>query len=594
MLAHPSQSTVNHLIHLLASSSTCAMVDPYTATPLDFAKLEFRLLRVQPGAASSVIKCTLQTYSLADNPSYVALSYTWGPARTHDFIELNGVSTPVRETLWCFLHRQRERTEYGLFWVDAVCINQSKVLELNHQVQMMGRIYGSADSVSVWLGNAHSQSDIAMGRLRIGISQVNGGGQSSDAGFKGAWTKEEGQAILLLFNRGYWRRMWVIQEVLLAKNVIVHCGSHCVDWNLLEGVLAYLRAVKRLALEFYTPSSNAILASPAIALLKTKAERAGNPQPLRVLVRSYTSHESTDVRDKVYSLLGIADDASGIIVDYKKSAKDVLLDVLAHESRRPTLFGSQITQRKGELMRLRLTLQKILKVKVAESELHTHVGELWDWSYRTSRSCLFSFLGCSFRSLQQKKWKDHCMEHFGGDEPPRSVYCSQCKLPKERFLNGWAAWNYKLEHMDVHLQVGDVEEARPDRYLLEHLWQKRLLDDLDLEELLVGKHNLSRPPLWRTQDMNKERMAWEDYKEECKDETCRKFIRRPVLPPMDEFRCSSWDEDEGDYILPKKGVIEHILSHVDEVQRVYQEWREEHSHETPWWHKRAISLIFDK
>jgi hypothetical protein len=34
----------------------------------------------------------------------------------------------------------------------------------------------------------------------------------------------------------------------------------------------------------------------------------------------------------VYALLGIAKDALGVVVDYNKSAKEVLIDVFCHES----------------------------------------------------------------------------------------------------------------------------------------------------------------------------------------------------------------------------------------------------------------------
>jgi hypothetical protein len=32
----------------------------------------------------------LETFPLANHPSYTALSNTWGPNKMHDFIELNG------------------------------------------------------------------------------------------------------------------------------------------------------------------------------------------------------------------------------------------------------------------------------------------------------------------------------------------------------------------------------------------------------------------------------------------------------------------------------------------------------------------------
>ncbi|KAF2452112.1 hypothetical protein P171DRAFT_321969, partial [Karstenula rhodostoma CBS 690.94] len=48
--------------------------------------------------------------------------------------------------------RKNERTR-PLLWIDAFCIDQSNIRELNHQVAQMRDIYAAADSVIVWLGS---------------------------------------------------------------------------------------------------------------------------------------------------------------------------------------------------------------------------------------------------------------------------------------------------------------------------------------------------------------------------------------------------------------------------------------------------------
>ena len=39
-----------------------------------------------------------------------------------------------------------------------------------------------------------------------------------------------------LFNRPYWQRRWVLQEVLLGRTVKVCCGSDVVGWDKFQGL----------------------------------------------------------------------------------------------------------------------------------------------------------------------------------------------------------------------------------------------------------------------------------------------------------------------------------------------------------------------
>jgi hypothetical protein len=71
-----------------------------------------------------------------------------------------------------------------------------------------------------------------------------------------------------------------------------------------------------------------------------------------------------------------------------------------------------------------------------------------------------------------------------------------------------------MEHATCHkepLQKGTVLiRAIPlDFQLLEYLWQARLIDDLDLEELALGNHTLAIPPLTRTRWMEEKAEKWE-------------------------------------------------------------------------------------
>jgi hypothetical protein len=109
--------------------------------------------------------------------------------------------------------------------------------------------------------------------------------------------------------------------------------------------------------------------------------------------------------------------------------------------------------------------------------------------------CAFWFLSCTYISYDEEEWKTHCLSHFRGEEPPRSVQCPLCEF-HGTWDNGWAAWNARMEHIaDCHATIGEtLKTSRPDFHLFSHLWQKRLIDDQDLKELKGGNHNLARLP----------------------------------------------------------------------------------------------------
>jgi hypothetical protein len=110
--------------------------------------------------------------------------------------------------------------------------------------------------------------------------------------------------------------------------------------------------------------------------------------------------------------------------------------------------------------------------------------------------CSFWFLSCSYISYDQEEWATHCLSHFRGEEPPKSVQCPLCDQFQYTCDNGWISWKERMEHVGFHHSIlGEtLRTSRPDFHLFQHLWQKRLIDDQDLKELKGGNHNLTRPP----------------------------------------------------------------------------------------------------
>lgn len=110
--------------------------------------------------------------------------------------------------------------------------------------------------------------------------------------------------------------------------------------------------------------------------------------------------------------------------------------------------------------------------------------------------CSFWFLNCCYVSEDQEEWRTHCLSHFEGEDPPKSILCPLCDF-QGTWEDGWTAWDARQSHLsDQHFSRGEtLKTSRPDFHLFQHLWQKRLIEDQDLKELKGGTHNLTRPPL---------------------------------------------------------------------------------------------------
>ena len=115
---------------------------------------QFRLLQIIATRDLETPWCyDIVTRDLDDNPAYNALSYTWGsPFADNDGEDRNWENLPSRLVLkdgtyltvtqnLCRALSQFAASDIsGLFWIDALCINQNDIEERNEQVAIMGHI----------------------------------------------------------------------------------------------------------------------------------------------------------------------------------------------------------------------------------------------------------------------------------------------------------------------------------------------------------------------------------------------------------------------------------------------------------------------
>jgi hypothetical protein len=121
-------------------------------------------------------------------------------------ISLGNKRVNVRINLWWALEHLRYDFESRLLWIDALRIDQSNVLERNHQVRQMSQVYSEASKVMVWLGLAGSNSRAAFDY----IINTDAAFLATQAyGFR--FEPQNGKnAFFEMCEREYWSRLWVV------------------------------------------------------------------------------------------------------------------------------------------------------------------------------------------------------------------------------------------------------------------------------------------------------------------------------------------------------------------------------------------------
>ena len=311
---------------------------------------EIRVLEIHPAPSHSDIECTLRhcyidfeyssttkliptSHALSRDRAplwYTALSYSWGLPQYTSVIKCNGFEKRITPNLEAAIRYLRNNTATVIVWIDQICINQDDIVEKARQVQLMGSIYKRAFSTIIWLGETSAQIGIELlqrvheewkfSTHEVSVEQLKA--------FRLPNSRSEAwQHLCDLFCRPWFRRLWIIQEVVLSHRPYVLSGAYIILWS-----------------QFSTPCSTAIDsgfmewlereenqdASPVLATCRIVAELSGicdyfqslsaPPELCSTLVDTRYA-ETTNPSDKVYGVLGIC--SSKITVDYSLPTAEV-------------------------------------------------------------------------------------------------------------------------------------------------------------------------------------------------------------------------------------------------------------------------------
>ena len=202
---------------------------------------------------------------------------------------LDGKGFTITAGLAQALHHFRHTKERIILWIDAICINQRDDEEKSYQVQMMFDIYRNAAGVRAWIGSGPGEeSDDHLRPLQDKLnlrpefreystqevqSPLTTGSYAQEdqwnvwnlierfsklavavlvpfigESLRSPTTAKAWKDLCLLLLRPYWRRVWIQQEIMEVRKVVVHCGSTTIPltslYNSWTNFHSYMKAAK--------------------------------------------------------------------------------------------------------------------------------------------------------------------------------------------------------------------------------------------------------------------------------------------------------------------------------------------------------------
>lgn len=280
----------------------------------------FRVLELFPGHNSAPL--TARLIEVNFEFSYEALSYVWNdsssnPASFDKLIDYTVNATAIAPNLANALRALRYTEKSRLLWIDALCINQTDMVEKNTQATRVSEIYRGAKNICIWLGPESKSSYLAFDLIKQSTDLRKFEKRIQNPSLVPYW-----DSFTELMRRPWFRHRWSIQEVALAKDAVVHCGSLQVGWKhfkrtvvLFSTVYHDLKLHLRSATERLSDALHDVSQLDANQFVQlvdqvVRKSEGGDilqyTQPLYSLVFRCACFESRDPRDTIYALLGLS------------------------------------------------------------------------------------------------------------------------------------------------------------------------------------------------------------------------------------------------------------------------------------------------
>jgi hypothetical protein len=245
-------------------------------------------------------------------------------------------------------------------WIDQIIINQQDMGEKSSQVMLMGQIYSRAARVLVWLSKELFDSEVLLnhfGQLSTFCNSLALVAMLRGSSTLDNWLASENlsvpslsedvwNSVFTVFQNNYFRRVWMIQEVVRAKECFLILSGCLVEWDRIVGSWVTLYKLSPEEIMRTTIPQQMSKNARTLMTMTTIRGRLQGPgamwlsRPKWTLIdflRKSWGFEATDERDRVYALAGLLEFEDHcvpqpIFPDYSKEATlyDIARRVLVH------------------------------------------------------------------------------------------------------------------------------------------------------------------------------------------------------------------------------------------------------------------------
>ncbi|KAF1996938.1 hypothetical protein P154DRAFT_607356 [Amniculicola lignicola CBS 123094] len=335
--------------------------ETFAHRPLDSGNI--RLLYLLPGKPRDRLQGMIIHVPYRSPGTYQALSYVWGTStRTSELMTPNGILW-ITLSLNKALRGLRNKAKAIMLWVDAICINQKDNKEKAQQIRLLPNIFQSAAATYAFI-EGHKGSDEAIEMLMQVRAKAELGeipkneacpedeaewgieddsdheldpGEGMETNNKmtskvwsslDRWPADlprvpacwEGEpippldnpiwtSVAAVFTLSWFRRVWIIQEIVAAQNVKIVCGKWIIDWN--DLYLAMEVVDRQIQLLEHDSSALKATWEPFLSLAAQREWEARQHRwTLILLLENFRHSESTLSRDRLFALLGLASDGN--------------------------------------------------------------------------------------------------------------------------------------------------------------------------------------------------------------------------------------------------------------------------------------------
>jgi hypothetical protein len=240
------------------------------------------------------------------------------PDSGRDKILANGQGVYIKSNFYQALVQIR-KTRPGLYWIDAICINQSDTVERGQQVQMMDQIYSSAAQVTIWLGTCPQIFAPGVENL-VSLAKTGFPPEPKDIISKRFIYSRVGTTsvwhlvlcIVFLVTRKWFKRLWVLQELCLARQATFFLGEYQFEAEDISAAFVWMRhilkALDKSGLYAFSQLLDSLGDMPeqAVSLLNSRRTIAhGHKISLQEWFKLIRDREARDPRDMIFGGLAV-------------------------------------------------------------------------------------------------------------------------------------------------------------------------------------------------------------------------------------------------------------------------------------------------